>query len=233
MWIEPRAARAARGFFLPALLMLLASGCDREYVYFRPAQDAQGASPGWVAQGKYRVPPQEGAVDVSLSARGTVESEKHEAEHRILEVRFDVRNHGSATWSLDPAAARIIDDDGRQVTGAAAYHDKSGLGQVSVAGGARETFRLAFDLPENVRFQSIGSVRVIWPYRYADKTYESQTKFIRIEEVTYYYPDDYYYGYYGPVYGPYYGGPPYPPYYYDPWYSDPWYGPRGYRHRWR
>jgi len=68
---------------------------------------------------------------------------------------------------------------------------------------------------------------VIWPSRYGDKAVEGNTKFIRIEEVTYYYPDYYYYPY---------GLYPYPypyPYPYGPWH-DPWYGPYGrgyYYHR--
>jgi hypothetical protein len=229
MRTERRPVRAARWCFLPAILALAAAGCGKEYVYFRPAENPQGASPGWVAQGKYRIPPTEGAVEVALSARGTVETDKGHAERSSLEVKFDVRNRGASAWSLDAAAAKIIDDDGRQVAGARAYSGKTQTGQIAIAGGARETFYLTFDLPENVQFESLGSLRVIWPYRYGEAAFEGQTKFIRIEEVTYYYPD--YPGYY---YGPYYGYYPLPPYYgpryYDPWYYDPWWGPPGYRH---
>jgi len=222
-----RPAAAAAGVL--ASLALAVAGCGREYVYFRPAENPQGASPGWVAQGRYRVPPGEGAVEVSLSARGMVEAEKGEDSRRTLEVRFAVRNQGQATWSLDPAQTKIVDDDGRQVAGARAWQGRSRMGAILIAGGASEAFSLTFDLPEEARFESLGSLRVAWPYRYGDKPYEGSTKFIRIEEVTYYYPDYYgpYYGpyFYGPYYGPYYAPPywrPYHgPYYYDPWY-DPW-----------
>ena len=33
----------------------------------------------------------------------------------------------------------------------------------------------------------MGSFVLIWPYRYGDKTYEGRAKFLKIEQVNYYY----------------------------------------------
>jgi len=212
---------------------LLAAGCGPEYVYFRPAQNPEGASPGWVAQGKYNLPPGTQSVEAEISVRGVIEKQKNAEPRRLLEVRFTARNRGPSPWTLDPATVKVIDDEGRATVGARAYLNKESVGTITVGGGNRTAFLLVFVMPPNMRFESIGSLRVIWPYRYADKPYEVATKFVRIEEVAYYYPDYYYgYPYYPPSYGPY-PYPPFGPYYYDPWYYDPWYGPyygyRGYR----
>jgi hypothetical protein len=233
MRINQNLTRAAGRMLMLGAFALLAAGCGPEYVYFRPAENPQGASPGWVAQGRYLLPPDTQAVSVDLSVRGVIEKKKKAEETRSLEVRFAVRNRGPQPWTLDPATAKIIDDEGRVTAGARAYQDKSLIGVIAVPGAAQTTFLLVFTLPANIRFEELGSLRVVWPSRYGDKAIEGNTKFIRIEEVTYYSPDYYYPYYYGPYpypYGPY----PYP-YPYGPWY-DPWYGPYGYggyyhRHR--
>jgi hypothetical protein len=225
MRVERNVARALTGTLLLGALALSATGCGPEYVYFRPAENPQAASPGWIAQGRYNLPPGTMSVAAEISARGIIEKQKHEEERRTMEVRFSVRNRGPAPWTLDPATVKIVDDEGRATVGVRAYLNKTPVGPVTVGGGARATFTLVFDVPADVRFESLGSLRVIWPYRYGDSALEVSTKFVRIEEVTYYYPDYYYYP---PYYGPY-PYPPYGPYYQDPWYYDPWYGPYGYR----
>jgi hypothetical protein len=242
MRVKRNVARASGYTLLLATLALVASGCGPEYVYFRPAENPQGASPGWIAQGKYNVPPDTQSAEVEISVRGVIEQHKKAEEKRMMEVRFSVRNRGPAPWTLEPATVRIIDDEDRVMVGARAYRDKNPVGTLSVGGGMQATFLLMFDMPAGADFEAIGSLRVIWPYKYGDKAFAVNTKFVRIEEVTYYYPD--YYGYpYGPYpygppyYGSYYGPypyPPYGPYYYAPWSYGP--GPYGYpgygrRHR--
>jgi hypothetical protein len=228
MQVERNVARAFGGTLLLATLALAMEGCGPEYIYFRPAENPEASSPGWVAQGKYGLPPGAPSVQVEISARGVVEKQKKAEEKRMLEVRFSVRNRGPVPWTLDPATAKIVDDEGRTTVGARAYQDKNAVGATTLGGGTRGTFLLVFDMPANVRFEAIGSLRVIWPYRCGDRAFEAETKFIRIEEVAYYYPDYYPYPYYAPY--PY---PPYGPYYYGPGYYDPWYGPygRGYYRR--
>jgi len=236
MRVKRSVVRASGWAMILGALVLVVAGCGPEYIYFRPAENPEGASPGWVAQGKYDLPPGTQSAEVEISARGVIEKEKNgEGNKRILEVRFSVRNRGAAPWTLEPATVRVIDDEGRVIVGARAYRDKNPVGTLMTGGGMRTTFLLVFDMPNEISFKAIGSLRVVWPYKYGDKAFVVNTKFVRIEEVTYYYPD--YYGYpYGPYpygppyYGPYgpYAYPPYGPYYYDPWF----YGPRpyGYRH---
>ncbi|MCX5677094.1 MAG: hypothetical protein NTX87_19065 [Planctomycetota bacterium] len=230
--------RIAGYTLLLGALALAASGCGPEYIYFRPAENPQGASPGWIAQGKYNLPPDTQSAEVEISARGVIEKPKKAEERRMMEVRFSVRNRGPAPWTLEPATVRIIDDEDRVMVGARAYRDKNPVGTLSVGQGTQATFLLVFDMPAGANFEAIGSLHIIWPYKYGDKAFTVNTKFVRIEEVTYYYPDYYGYPYYPPYYGPYPYGPygpysPYGPYYYDPWLYGP--GPYGYpgygRHR--
>ena len=228
MQAKRNVARALEGALLLAFLTLAMEGCGPEYIYFRPAQYPEASSPGWVAQGKYDLPPGTPSAQVEISARGVIEKQKKAEEKQMLEVRFSVRNRGPAPWTLDPATAKVVDDEGRTIIGARVYQDKNQVGATTLGGGTNATFLLVFDMPPGVRFEAIGSLRVFWPYRYGDKAFQADTKFIRIEEVTYYYPDYYPYPYYAPY--PY---PPYGPYYYGPGYYDPWYGPygRGYYRR--
>ena len=233
MRVKQGLRQAAGWTLILGAFALMTGGCGPEYIYFRPAENPQGASPGWVAQGKYLLPPDTRVVSVDISARGVIEKKKQAEETRSLEVRFTARNRGPQPWTLDPATVKVLDDEGRMTAGAQAYQDKSPIGVITVPGGARTSLVLIFTLAPGTRFEELGSLRVIWPSRYGDKAIEGNTKFIRIEEVTYYSPD--YYPYYGPYYGPYpypYGPYLYPygphPYGYDPWYYDGFYGYRGY-----
>lgn len=188
-----------------AAAALAGAGCGGPtYVYFRPAENVRGAGAGWVAKAVYDLPPESRQVAVEVSARGTVETPEGGTTRERLSVLLAVRNRGEASFALDPAQVRLLDDEGRELAGAQAYAGRNRTGAIAIAGGAEAAYELVFDLPATIRFDRLGSVRIAWPYRYGDKAYEGATKFICIDEVNYYYPT---------------------PYYYDPWYGDPWYGP--------
>ena len=213
-----------------AALVALAAGCGQEYVHFRPAESPEAASSGWIAKGTFQVPPDLRVVKVELSVRGATGENDRGVRYEALHIRFKADNEGGATFILDPAAVKVIDDEGRTRVGAEAYRGKSRLAQITLAAGEDEVYELVFDLPGGTRFEHLGSVRFVWPYRYGDKAYEAAAKFLKVDEVYYYAPyryDPYYF--YGPPYW-------YGPYYYDPWY--PYGGPGpyggfygGYRHR--
>ena len=199
-----------------AAIAVLAAGCGKEYVHFRPAESPEAASAGWIAKGKFRVPPDARTVSVELSVRGTTDENERGVRYEALHVRLNARNAGQETFTLDPAAVKLAADEGRTQVGAEAYRGKNRGGLVNVAAGTGADYELVFDLPAGARFERLGSVRLIWPYRYGDKAYEAAAKFIKIDEVYYYTPyryDPYYY----------YGSP----YWYGPRYYDPWY-PSGY-----
>jgi len=196
-------------------LALAAAGCGPTYVYFRPVEGAQAAGPGWVARGEYRVPPEMPYVNVSLSARGTIGKNPRGVEFEQVNVQVAVVNRAPQPWLLNPAEVKLVDDDGRAVTGAEAYRGRNRVQEIQVPPGAGDRLELVIELPPPIRFSSMGSFVLIWPYRYGDKMYESRAKFLKIEQVNYYYPDSYYYYPYGYSY-------PYPyPYSYGPWYYSP------------
>lgn len=202
--VRTRGVRTAGGLVLLAAAMASA-GCGGEsYVHFRPAGDFKAAGAGWIAKIAYDLPPESREVKVEVSARGATATNERGVAYERLNVRFSIRNGGAAAFALDPAEVKFLDDEDRQVAGAEAYAGRNRTGAFSIAGGAEGTYELVFDLPGDVQLTRLGSVRVAWPYRYGGKAYQVVTKFIRIEEVNYYYP----------AYYP-----------YDPGYSDPWYGP--------
>jgi hypothetical protein len=215
---------------LPALLVAVATGAvgcgGPQTVYFRPAEGAQGAGPSWIAQVTYALPPSTKAVRVTLAARGEIGETDEDVRYERLNVRFEVRNTSGETFTLDPSGLALMDDEGRRVSGAQAWAGRNPAGVIHVAAGADATYELLFDLPPEVHLERLGSVRLVWPYKLGEASGETSTKFLRIEEVNYYYPDYYYYG---PAYGP----------YYDRWYYDrrhgPWGGRRygyGFYHGW-
>jgi len=208
--------RPGRWLMLAApLVAMLAAGCGKEYVNFRPAESAETAASGWVGQGLFRLPPGVATVALSVEARGVIEKPKDGPKEESFQATFRAQNRGQETFTLDPAAAKLIDDDGRTLAGAKAYVGKNPTGALAIPGGGREEGVLVFPFPPGVRFDSIGSVKLVLPYRFGDKPFEATAKFVRIEE-----------GYYDS-----YGGPPYPtyyPYYYSPYYYGPYYYPYGY-----
>jgi hypothetical protein len=115
-----------------------------------------------------------------------------------------VKDRGGQPWTLDPSKVRFISDEGREQAGAQAWSGKETLKTVTVLPGGEATFELVMPLPPDTRFRILGSFRLIWPYEYGGKAYETSTKFLKIEEVNYYYPG-YSYPYYYP-YGPYWEG---------------------------
>jgi len=208
-----RLARVAVGL----ALLLAAAGCGgANYTYFRPAGDYQAAGSDWIAQRAYRLPPDAGTVTVEIAARGRTAANEKGVTYESLNVRFRIENRGEAAFTLKPAAVRLLDDEGRRMTGAEAYAGRDRTEAITVAGGADATYELVFDLPGGTELKNLGSVRLEWPYQVGDTPDTVTTKFLRIEDVYYYTPGYYY---------------PYHPYYYhDPWYHDYWYGPRP-RHR--
>jgi len=209
------ALRDRRRWGLPAILAaaLAATGCaSARHTYFRPAGDYQGAGANWVAKQVYRLPPGSEGVEVQIAARGTSNENERGVVYDTLHVRMEIENRGKSAFTLDPAAVKLLDDEGRAVEGAEAYAGRNRTGTITIAAGAGATYELVIDLPGSVRLQDVGSLRLAWPYRYGEQTYEVTTKFIKIDQVNYYYP------HYHPAYP-----------YYDPWFHDPWYGPWGRR----
>ena len=203
----------------PAVLLvtlaaaLAATGCSSaRYTYFRPAGEYEGAGANWVAKRVYGLPPGTREAKVQIAARGRSNENERGVAFDTLHVRLEIENGGQAAFTLDPADIRLLDDEGRAVEGAEAYAGRNRTGTITIAGGAGAAYDLVLDLPGSARLQDVGSLRLAWPYRYGDKAYEVTTKFIKIDQVNYYYPYQY---------------PPYP--YYDPWLHDPWYGPWGRR----
>jgi hypothetical protein len=199
------------------LLMVLAAlattGCtSARHVYFRPAGEYQGAGADWVAKRVYSLPPGSREVKVQIAARGKTDENDRGVTFDTLHVRLEIENGGQSAFTLDPATVRLLDDEGRAVEGAEAYAGRNRTGTITIAAGAGAAYDLVLDLPGSARLQDVGSLRLAWPYRYGDKAQQVTTKFIKIEQVNYYYP------YHYPPYG-----------YYDPWFYDPWYGPWGRR----
>lgn len=203
----------AAGLLVMFAAALAATGCaSGQYVYFRPAGEYQGAGANWVAKRVYGLPPGTREVKVQIAARGRSEENERGVMYDTLHVRLEIENGGKSAFTLDPAAVKLLDDEERAVEGAEAYAGRNRTGTITIAAGAGAAYELVLDLPADARLQDIGSLRLAWPYRYGDKVYEVTTKFIKIDQVNYYYPD------YHPAY-----------YRYDPWYYDPWYGPWGRR----
>jgi hypothetical protein len=73
---------------------------------------------------------------------------------------------------------KLVDDDGRAVTGAEAYRGRNRVQEIQVPPGAGDRLELVIELPPPIRFSSMGSFVLIWPYRYGDKTYEGRAKFL-------------------------------------------------------
>ncbi|HUU10757.1 MAG TPA: hypothetical protein VM431_09480 [Phycisphaerae bacterium] len=196
------------------LLAALASapaltGCTTaQHVYFRPSGAYQSAGSDWLAKRTYNLPPGSKDVRVEVAARGRIDTNERGVVYDSLHVRLGVENGGESAFSLDPAAVRLLDDEGGVVAGAEAYAGRNRTGKITIAAGAHAAYELVFDLPATIRLENLGSLRVAWPYRYGDKDDTVTTKFIKVEEVNYYYPR------------------PYP----DPWYYDPWSSPWGHRH---
>jgi len=219
--------RQPRSVVLGLTVLALAAGCGPEYIHFRPAESPEAASSGWLAKGTFQVPPGLRVVAVDLAMRGTTGESDRGVAYEALHVRLEADNHGSADFSLDPATVRVIDDDGRTQVGAEAYRGKTRLAAIHLHPGDSEVYELIFDLPAGTRFERLGSVRLVWPYRYGDKAFEATAKFIKVDEVYYYTPyraDPYYY--YGPYYDPWY---PYYPYHGWPGWYGGFHG--GYYHR--
>ncbi len=211
---SPRGVRIA-AILAVGLLAAGAVGCKgRDYVYFRPARDPQGAPRDWVARGETQLPPESGAVELNVAARGVIEEEEGRVPEESVEVRMHVANRGPETFVLDPADARLIDDEGVEGTGAWVEKGDEKGGPIVVGPGEKARYTLRLDLPPGTRFENIGSFRVRWPYRYGADSHTAETKFIKIEEVEYYYPYDRHYYYYDPWYYPY-----HPHYYHRPWYG--------------
>jgi len=201
----------------PLLLILAAAlggaGCaSGRYTHFRPAGEYQGAGTGWVAKRVYDLPPGSREVKVRIAARGRSDENERGVTYETLHVRLEIDNGGTSAFTLDPAAVRLLDDEGRAVEGAEAYAGRNRTGTITIAAGASAVYDLVLDLPAAAPLADVGSLRLVWPYRYGETAQEVTTKFIKIDEVNYYYP--YHYA-------------PYP--YYDPWFYDPWYGPWGRR----
>ena len=205
--------RWATGLLVAVAAALAATGCSTaRYTHFRPAGEFQGAGANWVAKRVYDLPPGSNEVKVQIAARGRTDENERGIAYDTLHVRLEIANGGQSAFTLDPAAVKLLDDEGRAVEGAEAYAGRNRTGTITIAGGAGATYELVLDLPGSARLEDVGSLRLAWSYRYGDKTHEVTTKFIKIEQVNYYYP--YYY----------------PPYYdYDPWYYHPGYGPWGRR----
>jgi hypothetical protein len=182
-------------------------------INFTPAMTTEAIAAGETAVGTYQVPPGIGTVTVSIGAYGVKATTETGQPARYVYVRLKINNQGSMLFRVDPTMARLMDDKGRRVSGADLYAGQTRLSSTTVSPSGRDDVQLGFVLPPMIRFSTIGSFTLIWPYTYGDKRYEGRTKFIRIERVNYYYPDYYYpYGYYHPY-----------PYYYGPWYSGPGY----------
>lgn len=198
------------GGALVALAAVVTGGCGRtEYVAFRPAVAPVPAAPEWIAEGHIQVPPESPAVDVGLSGRGVIDEHKSGALEQRFLVRMQVTNHGDKPFQLAPGAASLLDDDGREAVGAEVESGGPRSGTLEVAPGRTATYELIMNLPSGARFETVGSLRLRWPYRYGDADHKAETKFLKIEQVHYYRPgyyDPWYYPYYGPYYYPYYYG---------------------------
>jgi hypothetical protein len=193
-----------------ATLAWAALGCGNDYIRFRPVGFPEAAASGWVEGGLFRLPPGVGSVALSVEARGVTEKPKDGPAERSLDVSFRLQNRSKATFTLDPAEAKVIDDDGHTILGAKAYTVKNPTGALAVPGGGREDGRLVFPLPQEVRFDRIGSVKLVLAYKFGDTAYQATAKFVRSEDAYYYGPYDA--PYYYPYFYPYYYGPYYYPY---------------------
>ncbi len=219
--------RSGRALLVLAAVLSVAgaAGCGGpRYVYFRPARETHRPVDDYAPEGEEKLPPEAGDIDVGVAARGVVRGKKDEVPEESVHVHLDVANRGAEPFVLEPAGARLIDDEGNERAGARLENAAEDGAPLALPPGKKAKYTLAFDLPRGTQFESIGSFRVRWPYRYGDRGYTAETKFIKIEEVEY----DYYPGpYYGPYYGPYHYYHPsyywhYPyhyPYYYRPWYG--------------
>jgi len=212
-----RLRRTLAAWGAAVLAAIVAAGCaGPNYVYFRPAPPSEVTSPTWVTKGAPNPSAGSGFLDVNLSARGVVSERKDQAPQEALEVELSVGNRGGETFRLDPGQVRLMDDEGKAITGAEVAAGTPATGPIELAAGQKGTFTLVLQLPQGDRFEDIGSLRLIWPYRYGDAPYEAETKFIKVEQVNHYYPS-----YYDPWYDPWYG-PAYYPYPYGPY--GPWWG---------
>ncbi len=196
--------RRAAGLLVMLAAALAATGCSSaRYTYFRPAGEYQAAGASWVAKRTYDLPPGTREVKVHVAARGRSQENERGVAYDTLHVRLEIENGGQAAFTLDPAAVKLLDDEGRVVEGAEAYAGRNRTGTITIAAGASAVYELVLDLPADARLQDIGSLRLAWPYRYGDKTQEVTTKFIKIDQVNYYYPDYHpAYYHYDPRYGP-------------------------------
>ena len=196
------------GAAIHALAAAATGGCGRtQYVAFRPAVAPVPAPPEWTAEGRLQVPPESAAVDVGLSARGVIDQRKSGASEQRLLVRMRMTNHGDQPFRVDPGAVSLADDDGREAAGAEVDSGGPRSGPIQVGPGQTAAYELILNLPSGARFETIGSLRLRWPYRYGDIARKAETKFLKIEEVHYYRPDycdPWYYPYYDPYYYPYY-----------------------------
>ncbi len=190
------------------VLAALSAGCGGPaYVHFRPAHSPEAADTGWVAEGVYGLPPGEEPVTVAVAARGQQKEGERGVAYQVLHIRFDVQNRGDAAFGIDPDAARLIDDEGRTHTGLDVLAGNRPRDRLNVAAGAESRFTFVFDLPPDMRFSSLGSLRLRWPWTYGEAAGEATTKFIKIESVDIYRPDPWYDPWYHPWYGPRYYGP--------------------------
>ncbi len=196
--------------------LAVASGCAKSDVYFRPAQAPRAAGGGWGAKAQYALPDPEQNITVEVAARGTITEREDQIDLQRIRVRFEIQNTSPQAFTLQADQAHIVDDEGRTVTEPNFAGENVTTDAVVVPPEGKIDADLIFKLPPEIRFDTLGSFRLVWPYRVGEKAHTLETKFIKVEEVVYQ--------------SPYYYDPYYPPYAYSPYrYRHPYhYGPGGY-----
>jgi len=148
-------------------------------INFTPAMTTEAIAAGETAVGTYQVPPGIGTVTVSIGAYGVKATTETGQPARYVYVRLKINNQGSMLFRVDPTMARLMDDNGRRVSGADLYAGQTRLSSTTVSPSGRDDVQLGFVLPSEAEFADIQSMTVEWPYTYGTQSHVATAKFVK------------------------------------------------------